>query len=70
MRMESLNMVNARAASVCSGCLGKKKLGRLVCWRCYRFRKDITPYKFWTGRFEAWILLALTSGKTGGRFNE
>ena len=35
-----------RQLSVCCGCGGSKNVGCVVCWDCFKYRKDITPLKY------------------------
>lgn len=45
-----------RAASVCPGCGGKKDPGCVVCWRCFKYREDVTPFKYADGvDLEEWL---------------
>jgi hypothetical protein len=39
----------ARADPVCLGCNGYKPHRCIVCWSCWKYRKDVVPFKYYTG---------------------
>lgn len=46
----------ARQETNCRGCNRSKKTGLVVCWDCFKYRKDITPVKYFNEFLEAWLL--------------
>lgn len=38
----------ARKATTCPGCGKAKDTGLIVCWHCFKYRTDCTPFKYWT----------------------
>ena len=44
-----------RAATVCAGCGSQKQQGLVLCWQCYKYRQDITAYKYFHGSMEEWL---------------
>lgn len=46
-----------RSGGRCVGCGGVKSAGAIVCWDCFKYRKDVTPFKYFEGTLEAWISL-------------
>ncbi|MCX7428806.1 MAG: hypothetical protein NTW96_24670 [Planctomycetia bacterium] len=47
-----------RAEAVCRGCGKPKDAGCIVCWGCFKYRTDITPFKWFDGTIEEWIATA------------
>jgi hypothetical protein len=47
-----------RAEDTCRGCCGPKDVGCVVCWPCFKYRKDITPMKWFPGPLQEWLDLA------------
>lgn len=44
----------AKASELCAGCNRHKDIGLIVCWKCFKYRTDITPFKYFEGTFEEW----------------
>ncbi|MBU0478307.1 hypothetical protein KKC91_07040 [bacterium] len=44
-----------RDEKVCRGCGSPKDKGSPVCWDCYKYRKDITPFKYFDGDISQWL---------------
>ena len=44
-----------RNETFCRGCQGPKDRGLVVCWPCFKYRKDITPLKYWAGDVGSWL---------------
>lgn len=48
-----------RIAAICAGCQCTKDVGLLVCWNCFKYRSDLTPYRYFyeagRGDFLAWL---------------
>lgn len=47
-----------RKKEICIGCESPKSQGLVVCWKCFKHRTDIIPYKDFEGGFEAWVKMA------------
>ncbi len=45
----------ARQLRYCIGCTKPKDSGLVVCWDCYRSRKDIVPFKYFDGTLVQWL---------------
>lgn len=46
---------NARKSLFCPACGEEKGLGTVVCWDCFKYRKDVTPLKYSGLSFEDWL---------------
>lgn len=46
---------NARKSDICLACLADKEPGNVLCWNCYKYRTDITPYKDFHGSLEEYL---------------
>ena len=44
-----------RNEEVCRGCGRPKDKGVPVCWDCFKYRKDITPLKYFDGDLSQWL---------------
>lgn len=44
-----------RRETICRGCGKEKGEGQIVCWQCFKYRKDIVPYKYFEGTFVEWL---------------
>lgn len=44
-----------RDMSDCPACGDRKGLGPLLCWDCFKYRTDITPFKYYNGDIESWL---------------
>lgn len=44
-----------REEIICRGCGGKKDKGLIVCWNCFKYKKDIIPFKYFEGDFREWL---------------
>ncbi len=40
----------ARLSHICPGCGKPKGLELVVCWDCFKYRKDKTPFKYFEGK--------------------
>ena len=49
----------ARQEPFCVGCGRPKSIGLIVCWHCFKSRRDITPFKYYEGSFSDWLILSL-----------
>ena len=47
----------SRKLDMCPGCGKPKVIGLVVCWDCMKYRKDITPLKYFDGTFEQWQVM-------------
>lgn len=45
----------ARQIDVCPGCGEPKGKGLIVCWDCFKYRKDILPYKYSNKSLIDWL---------------
>ena len=61
--------LQARKETKCRGCGKPKTKGCIVCWDCFKYRTDITPFKEFTGSLEDWLQL-ISSQKTHPFQNE
>lgn len=52
-----------RSETVCRGCGGEKGVGCVVCWTCFKYRTDVTPFKYFDGGLNDW--LAYVRNETG-----
>ena len=43
-----------RQETTCRGCGQPKEVGLLVCWTCFKYRKD-NPFKYWKGTLRTWL---------------
>lgn len=50
--------ISARKSNHCPACNKAKEQSSLVCWDCFKHRRDITPLKYYDGSFTQWLLLA------------
>lgn len=41
----------------CLGCGIEKNKGLVLCWNCYKYRSDITPFKNFKGTIQEWLKL-------------
>lgn len=55
MKQEPAIVQEARAAEICLGCMADKPKGTVLCWNCYKYRTDITPFKDFHGSLEEWL---------------
>jgi hypothetical protein len=39
----------ARDNLICLGCNGPKPPRCIVCWNCWKYRKDVVPFKYYAG---------------------
>jgi hypothetical protein len=46
MNLES----DARLSQICPGCDKPKGLELVVCWDCFKYRADVTPFKYFEGK--------------------
>lgn len=53
----------ARQETNCRGCNRPKEIGLVVCWDCFKYRKDTIPFKYFNESFEAWLLQLPSSKK-------
>jgi hypothetical protein len=37
----------ARLSHICPGCGQSKELDLVVCWTCFKYRKDKVPFKYY-----------------------
>jgi len=44
-----------RTELYCKGCDNPKAIGLIVCWKCFKYRPDVTPLKYYDGTFKQWI---------------
>ena len=44
-----------RKEIVCRGCGGIKQPGCVVCWGCFKYRQDVTPFKYFDGDINEWL---------------
>ena len=44
-----------RKTDICEGCKSCKVIGTIVCWNCYKYRRDITPLKYFNGSVFEWL---------------
>ena len=44
-----------RNETICRGCDNPKSKGLVVCWNCFKYRKDVTPFKYFDGSLEEWL---------------
>ena len=44
-----------REETICRGCGRIKDKGLIVCWYCFKYRKDIVPWKYFEGTFANWL---------------
>ena len=54
----------ARKLMYCPACKEEKALGLIVCWHCFKHRRDITPLKYYNGSLEDWLLEEVLTGST------
>ena len=52
-----------RHKTVCCGCGKAKSIGIIVCWGCFKYRQDITPFKYFDGSLSEWVALAKGGAK-------
>lgn len=52
--MPTIDYSQIRQSAVCPGCSGRKDLGCVVCWSCFKRHGGI-PFKYWAGDLEAWL---------------
>ncbi len=45
----------ARTEQTCRGCGDDKGLGLVVCWGCFKYRTDFTPFKYYGGTLQDWL---------------
>ena len=45
-----------RNQTTCAGCGRQKDIGLVVCWDCFKYRQDVTPFKYFDGYIEDWLL--------------
>ena len=45
----------ARNEEVCQGCENPKDKGTPLCWDCFKYRKDVTPFKYFNGSLSQWL---------------
>lgn len=45
----------ARKETVCRGCGKPKNKETIVCWNCFKCRRDIVPFKYFEGGIEEWL---------------
>ncbi len=57
----------AREMRFCLACSRPKDEGLVVCWDCFKNRKDVTPFKYWEGDLVSWI--SEINRKAKGGFN-
>lgn len=55
----------ARDMTFCMGCGEGKAVGLVVCWHCFKYREDITPFKYFPGSFADWIRRLVLNLKPG-----
>lgn len=48
-----------RTKTICQGCGVDKAIGLVVCWRCFKYRVDIVPLKYFNGNYQEWLQQAL-----------
>lgn len=46
---EDMLAQEARKSPTCLGCDGPKGQGCIVCWNCWKYRRDIVPFKAYVG---------------------
>lgn len=44
-----------RDMDTCIVCKQEKSAGLIVCWDCYKYREDMTPFKYYKGTIEDYI---------------
>lgn len=45
-----------RNNETCCGCGKAKELPRqVVCWKCFKYRTDVTPLKYFDGSLTEWL---------------
>lgn len=45
-----MDIQTARESRVCPGCGKPKGLELVVCWRCFKYREDVIPFKYFEGK--------------------
>lgn len=53
--VNTVNEQTIRDAENCLGCGKDKPKGCMVCWDCFKYRKDITPFKYFDGSLADWL---------------
>ena len=51
-----LNENAVRKETHCRGCGGAKPEGCVVCWNCFKYRSDVTPFKYFDGGLDEWLV--------------
>lgn len=54
--IETQKEKNARQSEWCPACESKKDIGMLVCWNCFKYRKDGKSFKYFDGDLEEWLI--------------
>ena len=44
-----------RQKDICCGCGKFKDIGLIVCWTCFKYRKDENNFKYFDGSLEQWL---------------
>ena len=52
-----------RRETICRGCGKEKEEGLIVCWHCFKHRKDIIPYKYFEDDFDKWLKMVKKAGE-------
>lgn len=54
-QVNSVSDETIRNAENCLGCGKEKARGLVVCWVCFKYRKDIMPFKYFNGGLADWL---------------
>lgn len=52
---ENMDTEAIRCEHLCRGCGGHKDVGLLVCDRCFKWRDDVVPMKYWAAGVSDWL---------------
>lgn len=47
--------MSTQTTNICPGCDKESDSGGQVCWNCFKYRTDITPFKYFDGSLEEWL---------------
>lgn len=62
MEKEIITEEQAREMADCVGCGKVKSKGLVVCWDCFKYRKDVTPLKYFPGELSQWLIQLIEKG--------
>ena len=50
LTMTTIDIEQARLSHTCPACGKPKSLELVVCWNCFKYRTDKTPFKYFEGK--------------------